>query len=110
MINLHYKYAKGCIILKSTGMVRKTDKLGRVVLPHELRRMLQMDDKAPLEIFVDRDRIVLRKYSPHKACQVTGEVSNRNLSFSNGKVTLSPEGARKLVEEIQQKFHLDKSI
>ncbi len=50
--------------MKSTGIVRKLDDLGRIVLPIELRRTLDIADKAPLEIFVDGDSIVLHKYAP----------------------------------------------
>ena len=50
--------------MKSTGIVRKLDDLGRIVLPIELRRTLDIADKAPLEIFVEGDSIILRKYEP----------------------------------------------
>ncbi len=49
--------------MKSTGIVRKVDSLGRVVLPIELRRILQIDEKDSIEIFVDGDSIILKKYS-----------------------------------------------
>ena len=50
--------------MKSTGVVRKVDELGRVVLPIELRRNLDINEKDDLEIFVDEDRIILKKYEP----------------------------------------------
>ena len=50
--------------MKSTGIVRKIDGLGRVVLPIELRRLMNLEDNASLEIFVDGDEIVLKKYQP----------------------------------------------
>lgn len=51
--------------MKSTGIVRKVDELGRIVLPKELRVTLNINEKDPLEIFVDDDnRIVLKKYEP----------------------------------------------
>ena len=50
--------------MKSTGVVRKVDELGRVVLPIELRRNLDINEKDALEIFVDEDRIILKKYEP----------------------------------------------
>ena len=50
--------------LKSTGIVRKVDELGRIVLPKELRMTLNIREKDPLEIFVDEDVIVLKKYEP----------------------------------------------
>ena len=50
--------------MKSTGIVRKVDELGRVVIPIELRRSLDIDVKDALEIFVDGEQIVLKKYAP----------------------------------------------
>lgn len=48
--------------MKSTGIVRKVDELGRIVLPIELRRTLDIEIKDPLEIFVDHGQIILQKY------------------------------------------------
>lgn len=50
--------------MKATGIVRNLDNLGRVTLPIELRRNLNLDIKDPVEIFVEDDKIVLRKYEP----------------------------------------------
>ena len=50
--------------MKSTGIVRKMDTLGRVVIPIELRRTLGIDIKDSIEIFVDKDTIILKKYQP----------------------------------------------
>ena len=50
--------------MKSTGMVRKIDNLGRIVLPIELRRVLEIDQDSSLQIFVEGDEIILKKYSP----------------------------------------------
>lgn len=59
--------------MKSTGIVRKVDELGRVVIPIELRRTLGIEEKDSLEIFVEADRIILKKYEP--ACIFTGDAS-----------------------------------
>ena len=48
--------------MKSTGIVRKVDELGRVVLPIELRRTLGINEKDPLEVYTDEDKVVLKKY------------------------------------------------
>ena len=48
--------------MKSTGIVRKVDELGRIVLPIELRRTLNIDVKDSLEIYVDGPQIILKKY------------------------------------------------
>ncbi|HOJ09181.1 MAG TPA: AbrB/MazE/SpoVT family DNA-binding domain-containing protein [Clostridiales bacterium] len=50
--------------MKSTGIVRKVDELGRVVLPIELRRTLDIAEKDALEIYVDGSTIILKKYEP----------------------------------------------
>lgn len=65
---------EGVFLMKSTGIVRKVDELGRVVLPIELRRTLGIDEKDALEIYVDEDRIILKKYEP--ACVFCGNASN----------------------------------
>lgn len=49
--------------MKSTGIVRKVDELGRIVVPMELRKTLDIKEKDPIEIFTDGDNIVLRKFS-----------------------------------------------
>lgn len=87
--------------MKSTGIVRKVDELGRVVIPIELRRTLDIEEKDALEIYVDDDKIVLKKYKPNMTCQITGEVSDDNLAVADGKIVLSPTGAKKLLEEIE---------
>ena len=50
--------------MKSTGIVRKVDELGRIVLPIEIRRTLDIVEKDELEIFVENERIVLQKFEP----------------------------------------------
>lgn len=50
--------------MKSTGIVRKVDELGRIVLPIELRRNLDINEKDALEIFIDSEKIILKKYQP----------------------------------------------
>ena len=52
--------------MKSTGIVRKVDELGRIVLPIELRRTMDIGLRDTLEIFVEDDKIILKKY--HPAC------------------------------------------
>ncbi|SEH77793.1 transcriptional pleiotropic regulator of transition state genes [Halobacillus karajensis] len=48
--------------MKSTGIVRKVDELGRVVIPKELRRNLEIYEKDPVEIYVEDDKVILKKY------------------------------------------------
>ncbi|WP_078391810.1 AbrB/MazE/SpoVT family DNA-binding domain-containing protein [Shouchella patagoniensis] len=90
--------------MKSTGIVRKLDQLGRIVIPKELRSMLNIEIKTPLAILIDGDQIVLEKYQPYKACMVTGESSDENLALANGNIVLSKEGAEALIKELQDKI------
>ena len=60
--------------MKSTGVVRKVDELGRIVIPIELRRTLDIAEKDALEIYVDGDTILLKKYQP--ACIFCGEAND----------------------------------
>lgn len=69
--------------MKSTGIVRRIDELGRVVLPKELRRTLGVDSRDEVEIYVNGDKIMVRKYEP--ACTFCGESENV-IEFMNRKV------------------------
>ena len=67
--------------MKSTGIIRKVDELGRIVLPIELRRTLDIAERDELEIYMESDRIILKKYEP--ACIFCG--SSRKLTNHQGK-------------------------
>ncbi|MDP5277251.1 AbrB/MazE/SpoVT family DNA-binding domain-containing protein [Chengkuizengella axinellae] len=58
--------------MKATGMVRKIDELGRVVIPMELRRTLGIAEKDPLEVYTTGNSIVLKKYEP--GCEFCGDL------------------------------------
>ena len=58
--------------MKSTGIVRKTDQLGRIVIPVEVRKTFDIQEADSLEIYVDNDRIILRKYEPACSCVFCG--------------------------------------
>ncbi|MES5896834.1 AbrB/MazE/SpoVT family DNA-binding domain-containing protein [Bacillus cereus group sp. RP43] len=88
--------------MKSTGVTRKIDELGRIVLPKELRRTLGIAEKDPIEIFVEDEKIILQKYKSYDACAITGDISEKNISLANGQIVLSSEGAELLIKEIQQ--------
>ena len=81
------------MVMKSTGIVRNLDNLGRVTLPIELRRNLNLDIKDPVEIFVKDDTIILKKYEP---CDIfTGEKDN--LIEYQGKM-ISKETVKELAQ------------
>ncbi|TCN04427.1 transcriptional pleiotropic regulator of transition state genes [Bacillus sp. BK006] len=89
--------------MKSTGIVRKVDELGRVVIPVELKKVLSIKEKDPIEIFVDGDHIILKNYIPHNECIITGEISPHNREYAKG-VVLSSRGAEILKQEIECRF------
>jgi transcriptional pleiotropic regulator of transition state genes len=62
--------------MKSTGIVRKIDELGRIVLPIEMRRTLGIQEKDPLEIYVDGAMIILKKYIPERV-----SAKNKNITY-----------------------------
>ena len=67
--------------MKSTGIIRKVDELGRIVLPIELRRTLDISERDELEIYMENDQIILKKYEP--SCIFCA--SERSLSSYKGK-------------------------
>ena len=62
--------------MKATGIVRKVDELGRVVIPIELRRTLGIAERDALEIYTDQDRNILRKYEPTCTCIFCGNADD----------------------------------
>ncbi|WP_026571303.1 MULTISPECIES: AbrB/MazE/SpoVT family DNA-binding domain-containing protein [Sediminibacillus] len=89
--------------MRSTGVVRKLDQLGRIVIPMEVRRNLEIEEKDPVEIFVDEEKIILQKYKPRKQCMITGEISEDNIVLPSG-IVLSPKGMEILQEQIEDNF------
>ena len=76
--------------MKSTGIVRGVDGLGRIVLPKELRTSMKLDNDAKLEIFVEGDEIILKKYRsivlkkhrPAGSCDFCGEVDDNAIQYA----------------------------
>lgn len=82
--------------MKSTGIVRKVDELGRIVIPKELRNIRNIKEGDPVEVFVEGENIILKKFETANECFVTGEVSESNVTLLDGRLTLSKEGAKAL--------------
>lgn len=67
--------------MKSTGIVRRVDELGRLVIPKEMRKKMNIADNDPVEIFVDGEKIIITKYTPFCTfCQ-----SNENVTEFKGR-------------------------
>lgn len=71
--------------MKSTGIVRNVDELGRIVIPKEIRNKFNIEIKDPIEIYVDGSAIILRKYLPN--CIFCG--NSKNLIFYKDKLVCS---------------------
>ena len=82
--------------MKSTGIVRNIDELGRVVVPKELRKKLGIANTDPVEIYVEGDNVILRK---HQATCIFCE-STKNLVLFNGK-NVCPDCIKKLGWEME---------
>ncbi|HGH7185596.1 AbrB/MazE/SpoVT family DNA-binding domain-containing protein [Bacillus cereus] len=86
--------------MKNTGVTRKVDELGRVVIPVELRRTLGIAEGTALDFHVDGENVVLRKQE--KSCFVTGEVSDSNIELLGGRMFLSKAGANELLDALEK--------
>lgn len=98
--------------MKATGIVRRIDDLGRVVIPKEIRRTLRIREGDPLEIFTDREgQVILKKYSPigelnefsAEYCQSLHDNTNHTAIISDRDTIIAMSGASK-------KEYLDKRI
>ncbi|MDT2046595.1 AbrB family transcriptional regulator [Priestia aryabhattai] len=91
--------------MKNLGIVRKVDELGRVVIPVEMRRVLGINIKDPLEIFVKDGEITLKRFEQDNRCLVTGEVTPQNKRYAEGLI-LSPVGAKLLFNQIREDWDI----
>ncbi|MEB9377849.1 AbrB/MazE/SpoVT family DNA-binding domain-containing protein [Bacillus cereus] len=86
--------------MKNTGVVRKVDELGRVLIPVELRRTLGIAEGTAVDFRVYGENIILKKQE--KSCFVTGEVSDSNIELLGGRMFLSKEGALELLNSLEK--------
>ena len=98
--------------MKATGIVRRIDDLGRVVIPKEIRRTLRIREGDPLEIFVDRDgEVILKKYSPIGELGDFAKEYAESLSEGTGHITLiSDRDTVIAVAGASKKDYLDKPV
>ncbi|KPU55836.1 AbrB/MazE/SpoVT family DNA-binding domain-containing protein [Bacillus wiedmannii] len=86
--------------MKNTGVARKVDELGRVVIPVELRRTLGIAEGTALNFHVNGENVILRKQE--KSCFVTGEVSESNMELLGGRMFLSKAGVSELLDALEK--------
>ena len=103
--------------MKATGIVRRIDDLGRVVIPKEIRRTMRIREGDPLEIFTDRDgEVIFKKYSPigeltafaaqyaetlHKTCDLSVIICDRDSVVASAGVSKKEYGDKSLSEELE---------
>ena len=85
------------ITIKSTGIVRKIGNLGRIVIPKELRKKMNIKKQDPMEIFVEGDYIILTKYSA--GCMYCGEITR---TFQYRGSTICYECQEEMQEFVQR--------
>ena len=74
--------------MKATGIVRRIDELGRVVIPKEIRSTLRLKSGDPLEIFTEKDELMLKKYSPIASLEKFSEGTAKSLSELSGHLAI----------------------
>jgi len=98
--------------LKATGIVRRIDDLGRVVIPKEIRRTLRIREGDPLEIFTDREgEVILKKYSPIGELSDFADQYAESLHKTSGHITcISDRDTIIAVSGASKKEYLEKSL
>ncbi|PKJ52589.1 AbrB/MazE/SpoVT family DNA-binding domain-containing protein [Bacillus sp. SN10] len=94
--------------MKSTGIMRKFDTVGRISIPVELRHILEIKEKDTMEIFREGDKIVLKKYQPLNSQKKLDKILNRKNSLASEKNIPDSKGITKLLTELQKCFETKK--
>ncbi|CAH0322843.1 MULTISPECIES: AbrB/MazE/SpoVT family DNA-binding domain-containing protein [Priestia] len=88
--------------MKGLSTLRKIDALGRIVLPIELRKGMDIGKDDSVEILLEDDHIEIKKYEEYNKCMITGEITPQNRRYANN-IVLSLVGAKILFNEIKDK-------
>jgi transcriptional pleiotropic regulator of transition state genes len=72
--------------MKSTGIVRKVDDLGRIVIPKEIRKSQNIEPSCPMEIYTNEDTIMIKKYTAGEACILCGEITDNMHKYKDRNV------------------------
>lgn len=88
--------------MRGLSTLRKIDAVGRIVIPIELRKVLDIGKDDSVEILLEEDHIEIKKYKECNKCVITGEITTENRKYANNLV-LSPSGAEILYKEIKDK-------
>nr|WP_280166621.1 AbrB family transcriptional regulator [Priestia aryabhattai]MDH3129761.1 AbrB family transcriptional regulator [Priestia aryabhattai] len=88
--------------MRGLSILRKIDAVGRIVIPIELRKVLDKGKDDSVEILLEEDHIEIKKYKECNKCVITGEITTENRKYANNLV-LSLSGAEILYKEIKDK-------
>jgi len=88
--------------MKGLSTLRKIDAVGRIVIPIELRKLLDIGKDDEVEILLEDDHIEIKKYEEYNKCVITGEITPQNRKYASN-IVLSPLGAKILFNEIKDK-------
>lgn len=89
--------------MKKTGVMRRIDPLGRIVIPKEIRRTLDFPPHTCVEMYIENDAICI-KQQPN-TCFVTGQTSENPIELYDSRLILSQEGAHELMETLKRWIH-----
>lgn len=93
--------------MKAIGIEKRVDSVGRIVIPKEIRRLLNIDFGDILEVLIDSGNIIVRKAAGTK-CLITGERTGNMIKLADGKIVVSNEGAKILRAEIAKEIKIAK--
>ncbi|UIJ69580.1 AbrB/MazE/SpoVT family DNA-binding domain-containing protein (plasmid) [Bacillus cereus] len=85
--------------MKKTGVMRRVDDLGRIVLPKEIRRTLDLLPNTSVEMYVLEGTVRIKQQP--RACFITGQTSENQIELYDGRLILSQEGAKDLMETLK---------
>ncbi|MGR5965247.1 AbrB/MazE/SpoVT family DNA-binding domain-containing protein [Bacillus cereus] len=85
--------------MNEVKFTRKLDAYGRIIIPQDLRLMMQMYDQDKIDMYPMQNYLILRKHAP--SCFITGKPTSYPLSFLKGKLLVSPEGIQLLQNELE---------
>ncbi|MEH6936223.1 AbrB/MazE/SpoVT family DNA-binding domain-containing protein [Bacillus sp. JJ664] len=93
--------------MKAIGIEKRVDSVGRIVIPIEIRRLLNIEFGDMMEVLIDAGNIIVRKGADTK-CLITGEKTGNMIKLADGKIVVSNEGAKLLRAEITKEIKIAK--
>lgn len=93
--------------MDEAGIKKRVDSVGRIVIPKEFRRVLNIESGDMMEVLIESGHIIVKKAVGTK-CLITGQMSDNMIKLADGKIVVSPEGAKLLRSEITKEIKIAK--